>query len=333
MLYYKASKIMPKWFISTEELHQLDLDSTVIFDCRFSLADKNKGKELYLEGHIPSALYLNMETDLSASNGLSTQNNEPVPKQLHGGRHPLPDPSMFISKMQQSGVNHNSLIIAYDDNRLAGAARLWWLLRLYGHTRIKVLDGGISAWKAAGFPTTQETPKTNPEVKPEIIKGDFSGDINSALIVDRHWVRQYTGDKETTLIDSREAPRYLGLEEPIDPIAGHIPGAINSPWQLVTDEAGFVKPEEQQKQIWQSLPISESPVVYCGSGVTACVNLLSLSMVGIDNARLYAGSWSDWCSYPGNPVEPPRGSIDHYQNNSQNSPQYKSKNKPKNNNS
>ena len=289
---------MPKWFISAEELHQLDLDNTIIFDCRFSLTDKNKGRNLYLDEHIPNAFHLDMETDLSTPNQQSTS------KQLHGGRHPLPDPEKFIQKMQHCGVNHNSLVVAYDDNRLAGSARLWWLLKLYGHSRIKILDGGISAWKASGFLTTQETPETSSE----IIKGNFSGDINAELIVDRHWVRQFIGDKETTLIDSREAPRYLGLEEPIDPIAGHIPGAINSPWQLVTDEAGFVKPHDQQKLIWKSLPISESPVVYCGSGVTACVNLLSLSLAGIDNARLYAGSWSDWCSYPANPVEPPHSS-------------------------
>jgi thiosulfate/3-mercaptopyruvate sulfurtransferase len=296
---------MPKWFISAEELHQLDLDNTVIFDCRFSLADKNKGRNLYLNEHIPNAFHLDMETNLSTPNQQSTS------KQLHGGRHPLPDPETFIQKMQHCGVNHNSLVIAYDDNRLAGSARLWWLLKLYVHSRIKILDGGISAWKASGFLTTQETPETNSG----IIKGNFSGDINSELIVDRHWVRQFIGDKETTLIDSREAPRYLGLEEPIDPIAGHIPGAINSPWQLVTDEGGFVKPHDQQKLIWQSLPISESPVVYCGSGVTACVNLLSLSLSGIDNARLYAGSWSDWCSYPANPVEPPHSSHENFAHN------------------
>ena len=277
-----------KWLISAEELHQLDISNAVIFDCRFSLTDVDKGKNLYLDGHIPSAFHLDMEADLSGE------------KELHGGRHPLPDIETFSQKMQQCGVNHNSLVIAYDDNRLAGAARLWWLLKLYGHTRVKLLDGGLTAWKNAGYPTKQDVPTTK--------KGNFSADLNSSLIVDRHWVRQFAGDKTTTLIDSREAPRYLGLEEPIDPIAGHIPGAINSPWQSVTDDGGFVKPSQQQILIWQFLPISESPVVYCGSGVTACVNLLSLSMAGIDNARLYAGSWSDWCSYPANPVEPPRGS-------------------------
>lgn len=292
-----------KWLISAEELHQLDRGNTVLFDCRFSLADKHKGKSLYLNGHIPSAFHLDMETDLSAPN------DQPAPKQLHGGRHPLPEPEIFAQKLQQCGVNHNSLVIAYDDNRLAGAARLWWLLKLYGHTRIKILDGGISAWQAAGFSTTQETPRMSTETYPEIAKGNFSAEINSSLIVDRHWIRQFAGDKEITLIDAREAPRYLGLDEPIDPIAGHIPGAINSPWQLVTNETGFVKSEQQQKLIWQSLPITEAPVVYCGSGVTACVNLLSLSLSNIDNARLYAGSWSDWCSYAANPVEPPRDAL------------------------
>ena len=135
--------------------------------------------------------------------------------------------------------------------------------------------------------------------------GNFEATINSSLIVDRHWIRQHLIDEHITLIDSREAPRYLGLAEPIDPIAGHIPGAINSPWQHVTNSEGQIKPPELQRQIWQALPMTKNPVVYCGSGVSACVNLLSLSVAGIDNGRLYAGSWSDWCSYPESPLEPP----------------------------
>ncbi len=274
-----------KWLISADELNALTGSNTVIFDCRFSLADPQMGKSLYRQGHIPGAYHLDMETDLSG------------PKGLHGGRHPLPDARVFSSRMRECGVNHNSLVVAYDSNRLAGAARLWWLLSFFGHHRVKILDGGLPAWLSEKLPLTQESPAK--------AAGDFDAIENPNLIVDCDWIRKNITNRRLTLVDSREAPRYLGREEPIDPVAGHLPGAINSPWQQVTNEAGLTKPVEQQKQIWQALPMTEYPVVYCGSGVTACVNILSLSMAGLENARLYPGSWSDWCSYPDNPIEPP----------------------------
>ncbi|MBL4567264.1 MAG: sulfurtransferase [Porticoccus sp.] len=276
---------MNQWLISPEELHNLNASDATIFDCRFSLTDHNMGRNLYLEGHIPNACFLDMEVDLSGD------------KALHGGRHPLPEPEAFALKMRQCGINQNSLIIAYDNNRMAGAARLWWLLKLFGHTRVKILDGGLAAWKNTGLAIT-----TQPSIT---TMGNFEATISSSLIVDRYWIRQHLIDEHITLIDSREAPRYLGLTEPIDPFAGHIPGAINSPWQHVTNSEGQIKSPELQRQIWQALPMTKNPVVYCGSGVSACVNLLSLSVAGIDNGRLYAGSWSDWCSYPEYPLEPP----------------------------
>ena len=277
---------MNQWLISVAELHQLEGRNIVIFDCRFSLADHNMGKTLYQQGHIPGARHLDMEKDLSG------------PKGSHGGRHPLPETEVFSARIRQCGVNQNTFIVAYDNNRLAGAARLWWLLGYFGHHRVKILDGGLSAWEAAGFSVTDDDPTSS--------EGDFEARENPSLVVDHHWVRKHLTSRPITLIDSREAPRYLGREEPIDPVKGHIPGAVNAPWQQVTNEAGFTWPQEQQQKIWQALPIADNPVVYCGSGITACVNLLSLSLAGVDNARLYAGSWSDWCSYPANPIEPPR---------------------------
>ncbi len=277
---------MNQWLISVEELHQLKGSNIVIFDCRFSLAYHNMGKTLYQQGHIPGAHHVDMEKDLSG------------PKGLHGGRHPLPEIEVFSTRMRRCGVNHNTLVVAYDNNRLAGAARLWWLLGFFGHHRVKILNGGLSAWQAAGFSVTDDDPASS--------EGDFEAMENLSLVVDHHWVTKYLTNRRITLIDSREAPRYLGREEPIDPAMGHIPGAVNAPWQQVTNEAGFARPQEQQQKIWQALPIADNPVVYCGSGITACVNLLSLSLAGMDNTRLYAGSWSDWCSYPTNPIEPPR---------------------------
>lgn len=281
---------MTQWLISAEELHALKGHNTVIFDCRFSLANPLEGKNLYQKGHIGGAYHLDMETDLSGS------------KHPHGGRHPLPSAEDFEKTMRQYGVNHNSLIVAYDNNRLAGAARLWWLLQYFGHTRVKILNGGLHAWLEAGFPTSKARPQSGS-------KGDFTASGNPSLIVDLPWVKKHITDRRTIMIDSREAPRYLGREEPIDPVAGHIPGAVNAPWQQVTFEDGHVKPVDQQREIWASLPMAEQPIVYCGSGVTACVNLLSLSLAGIETPRLYPGSWSDWCSYPTNPVEPPNKKL------------------------
>lgn len=282
---------MHQWCISANELHDQSGSNCVIFDCRFVLENPKLGSERYAKGHIPGARHISMETTLSA------------PKGKHGGRHPIPSPESFTVKMRECGVSQNTLIIAYDDNRLAGAARLWWLLRLFGHTRIKILNGGFAAWQAAGFNIA--TKNSHPNINP----GDFTAVMDRTRIVDHRWMKRHIGDKRVTYIDAREPARYLGLEEPIDPVAGHIPGAINAPWQNVTDDRGFIKPTEYQKKIWQNLPVSANPVVYCGSGVTACVNLLSMSLAGIDNAKLYAGSWSDWCSYSDNPIEPSSGSL------------------------
>lgn len=282
---------MHQWCISARELHDLSESNCVIFDCRFALENPQLGSERYAQGHIPNAWHLPMETTLSG------------PKGKHGGRHPIPSPESFTAKMRECGVSQNTLIIAYDDNRLAGAARLWWVLRLFGHARIKLLNGGFAAWQAAGFNiATENSP-------PNISPGDFTAVMDRTRIVDHRWMKRHIGDKQVTYIDAREPARYLGLEEPIDPVAGHIPGAINAPWQNVTDDRGFIKPTEYQKKIWQNLPIAANPVVYCGSGVTACVNLLSMSLAGIDNTKLYAGSWSDWCSYSDNPIEPSSGSL------------------------
>ena len=188
------------------------------------------------------------------------------------------------------GINSDSSIVLYDDSRFAFAARLWWLLRYYGHQQVSVLDGGYSAWVKAGYPVTAELPQPT-------APGNFQPHIQTAEIVDIATVRAIQTSPNHLLIDSREVDRYLGKIEPIDPIAGHIPGAVNYPWQDVTTAEGFVLPVEQQQQRWAGINPSVEPIVYCGSGVTACVNLLSLQIAGITGAKLYPGSWSDWCSY------------------------------------
>jgi thiosulfate/3-mercaptopyruvate sulfurtransferase len=276
---------MSRWLICATELLACHRHpDVVVVDCRFSLADPAMGERQYREGHIPGAHYLHLERDLSG------------PKGARGGRHPLPDATAFATAMRRIGVNSDppSLVVAYDDSHFGFAARLWWLLRWCGHERVRLLDGGLRAWRReAGQALSEETP--------HVAAGNFVAAPRADMTVDQAQVaalsaRLRDGAGGAALIDSREERRYLGLEEPIDPVAGHIPGAINFPWQQVMDEEGHLLPEEEQRAHWGEAADPETLVVYCGSGVTACVNLLSLAEVGRDDARLYPGSWSDWIS-------------------------------------
>jgi thiosulfate/3-mercaptopyruvate sulfurtransferase len=167
-------------------------------------------------------------------------------------------------------------------------------LRYYGHDRVALLDGGYGAWRDGGHPLTQEVPSPQP--------GQFTPRWRSEWLRDRTQVLEAIQGGQEILIDSREPERYAGICEPIDPVAGHIPGAINVPWQSATDARGYLLPLEQQRQRWDFLDHQATPVVYCGSGVTACVNILSLAIAGWSPALLYAGSWSDWCSDDRNPI-------------------------------
>jgi thiosulfate/3-mercaptopyruvate sulfurtransferase len=253
----------------------------VIFDCRFSLAQPEEGRSLYTAGHLPGAIYLDLNQDLSSP---------PSPER---GRHPLPDVDQLAAKLAQCGVNfQETIVVAYDDSRLAFAARLWWLLRYLGHDRVAVLDGGLRAWQALGYALTSDIPQPQP--------GQFNPEIRSHYWIDRPSLKDALQQPGLTLVDAREAPRYRGETEPIDPVAGRIPGAINACWQAVTEVDGFVKPVDFHRMYWNSL-VPELPetektiVVYCGSGVTACVNLFSLALAGMADAKLYPGSWSEWC--------------------------------------
>jgi thiosulfate/3-mercaptopyruvate sulfurtransferase len=250
----------------------------VTIDCRFSLADPELGRKKYLESHIPGAHYLDLNLDLSA------------PVQTYGGRHPLPDPAILAAKFAQIGIElGKTLVVAYDDSRLAFAARLWWLLRYYGHDRVAVLDGGYPQWLGVNLPvSTQEPLCRSANFVPQVQLG-WTVSIEAVSDCDEH--------SPITLIDSREADRYAGLREPIDPYAGRISGAYNYPWQEVTDANGLLLAESVQQQRWQNLPAHKTNVLYCGSGVTACVNALSLAIGGYPEPLLYPGGWSDWCAH------------------------------------
>ncbi len=250
-----------------------------IIDCRFALADPDLGRQQYQTAHIPGAYHLDLNCDLSS------------PVRSHGGRHPLPDSTVLVAQLAAMGINSDTLVIAYDDSRFAFAARLWWLLRYYGHQQVAILDGGYSNWVKAGYPVTADLPQPVPT-------GNFQPQIQADSIVDIEEVRSIQHSPHHVLIDSREPDRYAGKIEPIDPIAGHIPGAVNYPWQDVSTPDGFILPIEAQQQRWKAISPDIEPIVYCGSGVTACVNLLSLAIASPDvRSKLYPGSWSDWCSY------------------------------------
>lgn len=280
------------WVVSSDWLYEhLDDPQVAIADCRFSLADPELGQRQYQESHIPGAYYFHLNRDLSSPVG------------RHGGRHPLPDVNTLAAKLRASGVNSSdgrsenpdsenlskpTLVVAYDDSRFAFAARFWWLLRYLGHEQVAILDGGFSSWQA-------KYPVSN--VSPEVKLGNFVPRVQGDRILDIEAVKSRKDQSGVVLVDSREGDRYRGEREPIDPVAGHVPGAINYPWQDVTTADGRIRSVPEQQQRWAELADTEEIVVYCGSGVTACVNLLSLEVAGISNAKLYPGSWSDWCSY------------------------------------
>lgn len=253
-------------------------DPVVVADCTFNLGDTAAGEMAWQTAHIPGAQYWHLERDLSGPIGET------------GGRHPLPAAADFEQCMRRSGVNADTLVVVYDNSRAAMASRAWWLLRYFGHKNVRVLDGGLNGWLDAGFALTSDIPTVSP--------GNFRASAVEGMKLDYEVVAA-SATEECILVDARDERRFKGLEEPIDPIAGHIPGAINKPFTEAVDARGYWLDDEAQRARWSDMDGGRSVVAYCGSGVTACVNLLSLELAGIRNARLYAGSWSDWCSRPG----------------------------------
>lgn len=249
--------------------------SVVVVDCRFSLADPGEGYRQYLAGHIPGAHYLDLNRDLSGPVG------------PHGGRHPLPDAGRFAATLARIGIEPDTEVVAYDANRFAFAARLWWMMRAIGFRAPRLLNGGYQAWLDSGGEVDSTIPEPTDVAARSVA---FSG------CCDIHGLRRAQAGG-AVLVDAREPRRYAGLEEPIDPVAGHIPGAVNHPWQGVTDASGRALDGTAQRAHWGDTLDAPALVVYCGSGVTACVDLFSLALLGRDDALLYAGSWSDWCTY------------------------------------
>ncbi len=272
--------------ISTAALAELlGKNRVAILDCRFPQGNRTDGAKSYAVGHIPSAIYANLNDDLSA----------PVAADRSGGRHPLPTPETFANTLSQWGIDNQTQIVAYDDGPGAYAARCWWMLRWLGHDAVAVLDGGWNAWQATGQPVESGMPilsaaKFVPHPRPE-------------LVVDGEKALQYTASGGAMLIDARSPDRFRGENETLDPVGGHIPGATNHFFGQNLDDGRFRSAEELAqgfKALFGQRPTSEI-VHYCGSGVTACHNLLAMEHAGLGLARLYPGSWSDWSSDPSRP--------------------------------
>ncbi len=259
-----------------------------IFDCRFSLADKERGRTEYRHAHIPGAVYVHLEKDLSAPI---------IPGQT--GRHPLPQPGQVASTFSRLGISNDMQIVTYDSAGGAlAAARLWWMLRWMGVQNCAVLDGGWQAWQQAGLPV-----RGGEEWLPPT---DFHAEIHPELIATAADVDKVRLDPDWKVLDARSSDRYRGENETIDPVAGHIPGAVSAPYADNLTPDGRLRSEAALHRAYRILlgqvPASHT-IVYCGSGVTAAHNLLALLHSGLGEARLYVGSWSDWITDPDHPVE------------------------------
>ena len=258
----------------------LSRGDVVVVDCRFSLSDSNAARVAYENGHIPGAVFADLERDLSG------------PPLSDNGRHPLPSTLALIDLFERLGIFDDTMVIVYDEANGIAAARLWWLLNFMGHEQAAVLNGGLPAWISAGYDLVAGVE--------ENLRARYNGQARWDKVVMKEEV-----SSAALLVDSRAPERYRGEIEPIDPVAGHIPGAINFFHGLNFQDDGRILPPERLREQISALvgdvPAEES-VFYCGSGVTACNNLLAMSHAGLGMGRLYAGSWSEWCRDPEKPI-------------------------------
>ena len=257
-----------------------------VIDCRFDLQDPEGGRRAYLRGHIPGARYADLNKDLSA------------PVSLSSGRHPLPAPREFAAKLEQWGIGNDTQVVAYDESNGSFAARLWWMLHWLGHGSAAVLDGGLKAWLAedgalvSGAETALAAENRPPRFAPR---------VDAAAVLDTAQVAALLRDPQRLLVDARAAERFSGAVEPIDAVAGHIAGAVNHPFTQNLGPDGRFLPAAELRRRWLERLAGRDPqnaAAMCGSGVTACHNLLGLEIAGLSGAKLYAGSWSEWIRDP-----------------------------------
>ena len=273
--------------ISAKELqqHLADLSWTVV-DCRFNLMQPNSGFEEYRQGHIPGAVYANLDDDLAGPVTTST------------GRHPLPSAEAFAETLGKWGIRNDSQVVVYDHGSGAIAARLWWMLQWLGHEQTAVLDGGYAAWLADGQAVSDSVET--------ISAATFHPSPDSEWVISTEQMQALIeSDDAQLIVDARDAARFDGRTEPIDTVAGHIPGAANHPFSKAIDASGHWKASEELREGWQGLLGEDAGrpwVAMCGSGVTACHLALSAALAGYRSPRLYIGSWSEWIRDPERPI-------------------------------
>jgi thiosulfate/3-mercaptopyruvate sulfurtransferase len=273
--------------ITTSQLSDFRKPDWIIIDCRFDLANPAWGFQNYQAGHLPGAIYANLDQDLSGKVTAQT------------GRHPLPDPAIFTERITSWGIQAGTQVVVYDTTAGSYAVRLWWMLRYFGLNQVAVLDGGFPKWLHEEFPV--ETGVFTPTPAPF----SFVPSLHPEMLVSTSQVEKMRLDPAYLLIDARAPQRFSGETEPIDPVAGHIPGAINRFHVKNITPEGVMKPlgrlRTEYDQLLNGTP-AENVIVYCGSGVTSCHLLLAMEMVGLKGARLYGGSWSEWIRDPARPI-------------------------------
>jgi thiosulfate/3-mercaptopyruvate sulfurtransferase len=278
--------------MTAEALHEIAArpdagKKLLICDCRYDLADHELGAKLYRASHIPGARYVDLGSELSAAKtGLN-------------GRHPLPKRETFAQHLAHMGLNQDTLLVAYDSSGSTYAARLWWMARWVGHTRVVVLDGGLKAWEAAGYETTEHVPEAR-------LKGNFVIGPERVKLVDLDNMKAGLGQAGRLIVDARANDRFHGQNETIDKLAGHIPGARNRPCgQNLREDSKFKDAASLRNEFEQLLGglTPDQVVSSCGSGVTACNNLIAMELAGLTGASLYGGSWSEWSAQPDAPIE------------------------------
>jgi thiosulfate/3-mercaptopyruvate sulfurtransferase len=273
--------------IGVAELQSLiDLSGCRVIDCRFNLMQPDRGLQEYLEGHIPGAVHAHLDNDLAG------------PVTPDSGRHPLPDPDTFVRTLRKWGIGNDTQVVAYDHANGAVAARLWWLLKWLGHEKAAVLDGGFGAWLSVGGAVSR--------AGPEIAPTSYEGEADFNLVATTQEIAAAVADgKPINLVDARDAARFNGEIEPIDSVAGHIPGSINMPFTAGVHQDGTWRDADYHRKAWQKILSGrpEAPLIaMCGSGVTACHLLLSARLAGRPLPRLYVGSWSEWIRDNARPV-------------------------------
>ena len=274
----------PTLISALELIHHLGDTDWRIFDCRHDLRDPDFGRKAYAASHLPGAQFLHVDEDLSG------------PTDGTNGRHPLPDPAALVARLEACGVGNHTQVVAYDDAGGIFAARLWWLLRWLGHRRVAVLDGGLQAWGRAAGELSVEPSRFPPRSYVMAL---------APLRIDATALQAKLGQPNMLLIDARSPDRFRGENETLDPVGGHIPGAVNHWFRENLDAEGCFKPLAELRQQYAVLLENHEPdqvVHQCGSGVPACHNLLAMEAAGLRGSRLYAGSWSEWCADPKRPV-------------------------------